>query len=73
VLKRGLLLCALAIGLTRCGAHAQMVTGPDGYPALYIRCHGDRMDRCHRKAEQVCPYGYGLVSQTYGNLIVRCN
>ena len=49
-------------------------TAPDGYPAIYVRCHGHRMDRCYVKAQRLCPYGYQLVDQPgYGSLLIRCN
>ena len=51
-----------------------MVTAPDGYPAIYVRCHAYRMDRCYVKAQRLCPYGYGLVDQPgYGSLLIRCD
>ena len=68
----GLAGCA-TVGLAGC-ATGTMVTAPDGYPAIYVRCHGHRMDRCYVKAERLCPYGYQLVDQPgYGSLVIRCN
>jgi hypothetical protein len=55
-------------------ATGSMVTAPDGYPAIYVRCHAYRMDRCYVKAQRLCPYGYGLVDQPgYGSLLIRCD
>ena len=71
-MKRALFLLAFLTGVAGCGA--QMVMGPDGYPAYYIRCHGHRPDRCYAKAQRTCPYGYHMVEQPgYGQLLIRCN
>ena len=53
-MKRGLLLLTLLVGLSGC-ASALVVAAPDGYPALYVRCHGYRMEGCYMKAERLCP------------------
>ena len=72
-MKRGLLLVALAFGLAGC-ATGVIYTAPDGYPATYVRCNGQRMDRCYVKAERLCPYGYYMVAPpAYGALMIRCN
>ncbi len=72
-MKRGWLLVALALGIAGC-ASALVVTAPDGYPATYVRCNGERMDRCYVKAERLCPYGYYMVAPPgYGALMFRCN
>ena len=72
-MKRGFLLGALAIGLAGC-ATGVIAMAPDGYPATYVRCHGERMDRCYVKAERLCPYGYYMVAPPgYGALMIRCN
>ena len=63
----------MLLGLAGC-ATGQMVVGPDGYPAIYVRCHGYRMDRCYVKAERLCPYGYQMAGPPgYGTLLIRCN
>jgi hypothetical protein len=64
---------ALLAGLSGC-ATADYVAGPDGYPAIYVRCSPSRIEKCHMKAERICPYGYQLVAPPgYGQLLVRCN
>jgi hypothetical protein len=71
--KRGLLLLALVFGLAGC-ATGTMVAGPDGYPAIYVRCHAHRMDKCYIKADRLCPWGYQLAAPPgYGSLMIRCN
>jgi hypothetical protein len=70
--KRRLLLLMLAFGLAGC-ATGEMVTAADGYPAIYVRCHGHRQDRCYVKAQRLCPGGYQLVAPPgYGSLLIRC-
>ena len=72
-MKRSLFLSALLLGLSGC-ATGTMVAGPDGNPALYVRCHGHRMDRCYVKADRLCPWGYTMAAPpTYGALMIRCN
>jgi len=72
--KRGFFLLAALLGLSGC-ASGLVVAGPDGYPAIYVRCHGYRMEGCYMKAERLCPYaGYQLVAPPgYGTLMIRCN
>lgn len=74
-MKRALFSLAFLVGcslLAGCGA--QMVMGPDGYPAYYIRCHGHRPDRCYAKAQRTCPYGYQMLEPPgYGQLLIRCD
>ena len=71
-MKRTLLSLAFLACLAGCGA--QLVAGPDGYPAYYIRCHGDRQERCYLKAERTCPYGFHMLQPPgYGSLLIRCN
>lgn len=72
-MKRVFSVLAVMVGLAGC-ATGNMVTAPDGYPAIYVRCHGHRMDRCYVKAQRLCPYGYNLVEEpAYGALLIRCN
>jgi hypothetical protein len=72
-MKRGLFLLTLLVSLAGC-ASGQVVGAPDGYPAIYVRCHGDRMDRCYLKAERLCPYGYYMAGPPgYGTLLIRCS
>jgi len=72
-MKRGLRwLLLLAIGAAGC-ATGQTVIASDGYPAIYVRCHGHRQDRCYVKAQRLCPWGYYLVEPPgYGTLLIRC-
>jgi hypothetical protein len=71
--KRGFFLLASILLLAGC-ATGNMVTAPDGYPAIYVRCHGHRMDRCYLKAQRLCPYGYTMAEEpAYGALLIRCN
>jgi hypothetical protein len=70
--KRGFLLLCLLFGVAGC-ATGELVAGPDGYPAIYVRCHPFRMDRCYTKAMRLCPYGYQLADQPgNGALLIRC-
>lgn len=70
--KRAFLALAFLAGFAGCGA--QLVMGPDGYPAYYIRCHGYQQERCYLKAERTCPYGYQMLQPPgYGQLLIRCN
>jgi len=46
---------ALLVGLGGC-ATGQGVTGPDGQPALQVRCHRDQW-RCAEKADRICGGG----------------
>ena len=70
--KRAFLALAFLAGLAGCGA--QLVMGPDGYPAYYIRCHGHQQERCYLKAERTCPYGYQMLQPPgYVQLLIRCN
>ena len=72
-MKRRLLLCMLALGLAGGCATGVIAMAPDGYPATYVRCNGQRMDRCYVKADRLCPFGYYLVEPPgYGALMIRC-
>jgi hypothetical protein len=72
-MKRALLLGLLAIAVGGC-ATGVIAMAPDGYPATYVRCNAQRMDRCYVKAERLCPYGYYMVAPPgYGALMIRCN
>ena len=71
-MKRAFFSLACLVGLAGCAP--QLVMGPDGYPAYYIRCHGHRPDRCYAKAQRTCPYGYQMLQEPgYGQLVIRCN
>jgi hypothetical protein len=73
-MKRRLLLGVLvAMGFAGCATGA-IVIAADGYPATYIRCNGQRMDRCYVKADRLCPFGYYMVAPPgYGALMIRCH
>jgi len=71
-MKRAFFVLAFVAGLAGCGG--QLVVGPDGYPAYYIRCNGLRQERCYAKAERTCPYGYQMLQPPgYGQLLIRCH
>jgi hypothetical protein len=50
------------------------VKGPDGKPALAVKC-GDAT-ACYKKAGELCPDGYDFVNSTTGNgratILVEC-
>ena len=72
-MKRGVPLVALLAGLAGC-ATGHYVRGPDGYPAIHVRCPAGRMDKCEYKAQRTCPYGYQLLEPpAYGRMLIRCN
>ena len=72
-MKRAFLLpLAFLVGLA--GRGAQLVMGPDGYPAYYIRCHGYRQERCYAKRSAPARTGYQMPQPPgYGQLLIRCN
>jgi hypothetical protein len=66
-------LLALLAGVAGC-ATGRYVIGPDGQPAIYIRCPSARQDKCAIKAERSCPYGYQVLEPpAYGRMMIRCN
>lgn len=56
------------VGLTGCIASTQVrnFTGPDGKPAVSIRC--GEMSDCYQKAIELCPAGYNIIGSTSGTL-----
>ena len=73
LMRRALLMGALLLGLADCASGA-IVMAPDGQPATYVRCNGQRMERCYRKADKLCPFGYYMTAPpAYGALMIRCH
>lgn len=53
-----------------CGcAHVTPVSGPDGKPALAIRC-GIKQESCYQAAGEHCPNGYNLLDSGNGSAVV---
>jgi len=53
---RALSIVTLLAGLAGC-ATGHAVTGPDGQPAMEVRCHHHEQWRCANKADLVCGSG----------------
>lgn len=72
-MKRAALFLAWVAGFSAC-ATSRYVAGPDGYPAIYVRCPSSRQDKCAQKAERACPYGYEMIEPpAYGRMLIRCS
>lgn len=67
---RKTLVSLVAIAVAGCvPVHVTQVTGPDGRPALVLRC-GVHDDRCYEKAGELCPNGYNILDQASGFAVV---
>jgi hypothetical protein len=66
-LSIGIVGLALLVGCV----YVNEVKGPDGKPALALKC-GDAT-ACYKKAGELCPGGYDLVNSTTGTVVVPVN
>lgn len=66
--RKTLALVIASVAVAGC-VHVSEVTGPDGKPALVLRC-GTHDERCYEKAGDLCPNGYDILDQASGFAIV---
>lgn len=65
-MRRAVAALVIAVILAACAvpAHVRHVIGPDGQPALALRCHHE--ENCLSAAGELCPRGYTVLNQAAG-------
>ena len=58
----GFLLVWIALGGCAKHVRTEIVTGPNGKPAIAMRC--GNMPACYKEAGERCPNGYDILDQT---------
>ena len=56
-------LFAVEVTLLAASATSQMLQGPTGGPAYFIKCGSDGIQKCYEEAATVCPKGYTIVDK----------
>lgn len=63
---------AITLLLSACSAtKQQQFVGPNGKTAYSMRCSG--IERCYKKAGEICPSGYTIVDRASGTVAVPVN
>ena len=74
-MKKLLIIISILLVASCAAVTPEKFVGPDGKTAYSMKCSGmgRTLDKCYKKAGEVCPQGYTIIDLTSGTVAVPVN